>query len=279
MFQGFNLRHIFFLTRVYGRAVLRSGAGLLFLNMFLFSGLIIASVMIDTVKPIQQSLEEREKRNAEKAQKEEHRRIPQRPQTKEDVYRVFHRAIVAWFIGVKDEGDGQPGAHPFLDYLMDEQSPILSSYFIILLACIPFTSCMAAFNQYTGDIGTKGLRYLLLRTERINIFLSRFLGTLLFVNVISFAMIFAVVAFIVLKFPPATAGDTVSLFAWGFRGWFAVFVFGLPYLCLCSWISTLLDTPIVSLILSYLAVGFPILVLKIVGASIPGDFKLDGWTG
>lgn len=271
LFQGFNLRHILVLTVVYGRAVLRSGAGLLFLNLFLFTGLILASVMIDIIKPMQQNMEIREQAKAGK----EGRKAAPPPASQEQVIRQFHRVIVAWFLGVKDEGEGKEGRSPFLDYLMTEQSPILSTYFILLLVAIPFTTCMAAFNLLSGDIGTKGLRYLLLRTERVNIFLSRFLGTFIFVNVISFAMIFVVIFFHLLKFPPADNAGVVSVCLWGFRGWLAVLVLGLPYLALCGLLSAMVDTPIVSMVLCYLSVGFPILVLKFVGNSLPANLNAD----
>ena len=45
---------------------------------------------------------------------------------------------------------------------------------------MPFVISFLAFNQISGDVQNHGLRYLLLRTARCNIFFGRFIGTVLF---------------------------------------------------------------------------------------------------
>ena len=55
---------------------------------------------------------------------------------------------------------------PQLRFLLREQPALLSVMFLILLALEPFMMGFGGFNQLSGDIANRGLRYLLLRTGR-----------------------------------------------------------------------------------------------------------------
>jgi hypothetical protein len=52
-----------------------------------------------------------------------------------------------------------------LDYLTTDKPVLISAILVLLLLVTPFLSCLAGFNQTAGDISTRGLRFLLIRTE------------------------------------------------------------------------------------------------------------------
>ena len=182
---------------------------------------------------------------------------------------TFARPIVAWLVGADESAEERrPGdlsppekkKDPFVEHLIVEKPPILSAYLMILLMFVPFTTCIGSFNQLSGDIGTKGLRYLLLRTERINIIIARFLGTFLFAAVTSLGAILLVVAYIAMSFDTHSFGE---LLLWGLWGWIAVLIFSLPYMCLSTWLSAAFDTPIATLFLCLMAAALPIIMINV----------------
>jgi len=70
-----------------------------------------------------------------------------------------------------------------------------------------------------------------------------------------------------------------ALLTWGLQGWIATLLVSLPYICLCTWMSCLVDSPFVALFLCYLTVGFPIVILKIASWSVAKALRVEnlGW--
>ena len=259
--QPIQWSHVTILARAYFRFAIRGGSGLVFLLAFMTIGLSVAGFMID---PLKQQI-----KNARKQVKQQ---IGGRVEVKdEDLMKPvvqFARPIVAWWVGA-DETDNKD---PLVEHLVIERPPILSAYLVVLFVIVPFTACLGAFNQLSGDIGTKGLRYLLLRTERINIIVARFLGTLLFTAAVTLAVILIVVVYISVNFDSESFG---SLLAWGLRGWLATMAFSLPYICLCTLISASIDSPIIALFLCLLTTGFPIIVINIAQTVTQSQLDLE----
>ncbi|MCH8829813.1 MAG: ABC transporter permease subunit [Planctomycetes bacterium] len=249
--QPIQWSHVSILARTHARYSVRGGSGLIYLLAYLMVGLSIAGVMFDSLKT---QLDLAKKQGAVKIEdKQAIKAIAQ-----------FARPVIAWWV----DADEEKGKDPFVEHLVVERPPLLSAYLLILMAFIPFTSCLASFNQLSGDIGTKGLRYLLLRTERINILVARFLGTLLFTAVISAAVMLLVVIYLAIQFDANSFGELLS---WGLVGWFAIIAFSLPYLLLGTWLSAVFDTPIATLVLCILATGFPIIFLKVAKVTLPNN--------
>jgi hypothetical protein len=134
-----------------------------------------------------------------------------------------------------------------VDYLVSDKPALISAILILLMLVTPSCSCLGAFNQTSGDIGTKGLRFLLIRTERQNIFLGRFLGTALFMFAV-FAALFAVLGmYVAAKIDVHPKGD---MLLWLAGGYLRVIIFALPYMALCAWISGAVSSPFGSLVLA-----------------------------
>ena len=150
--------------------------------------------------------------------------------------------------------------------------------FLILLAFVPFVMGFGGFNQLSGDIASRGLRYLLLRTSRLNIVISRFLGTLMFSAVTSLFTVATVVTYLAVRYDIYPIGE---LAGWGLYCWAALNVFSLPYLGLCTWISASIASPFGALALSQVAIYVPIVTLKFLGMNRAFDFdwldRLTPW--
>jgi len=64
--------------------------------------------------------------------------------------------------------------------LFVEHSPFLTMLFVMVAFMMPFFTMVAALDQNASDIGSKGIRFFLPRTGRMNLVAGRFLGTALF---------------------------------------------------------------------------------------------------
>ena len=170
--------------------------------------------------------------------------------------------VVEWVTGAEEED---------AEYLLRDNPALLSVILLIFLIVFPYIACVAGFNQTSGDIATRGLRYLLLRTERPNIFFGRFLGTLGF-TALSIGIVVVILGlYIGFKFKIYGFGEMAT---WLTQGWVAAIFIVLPYLALSAWVSGLIDSPFGSLALCLLLTGFPVIFLKLVDLAIKGD---QGW--
>ena len=237
------------------RFALRSGGGLMFLLIFLTAGLSIASLFITPI-------EELVKMDG-----------PDGMSAAEISRTILESGVVANAVEWITNSDSVQS-----EYLLEKQPALLSAILLILLIAVPFTTCFGAFNQTSGDIASRGLRYLLLRTERANIFLGRFVGVLLFTIVSVIGTMLVIILYVQLK---VGAYPGMALWVWGLQGLAAVFFLSLPYIALCAWISCLLDTPFGSLAICLLISGFSVVLLYVLKLALISSINVDpeslGW--
>jgi hypothetical protein len=222
-------RHLELFARHSVRHGVRGGAGLIAIFATLLVGLVMASVVITPLEALDRQIQRHgELDSAQVAQVEE--------QTRDEVMKVARKAM-GWAIGASDEQ---------VQYLTAEKPALISAILILLMVVTPLFACLGAFNQTSGDNATRGLRFLLIRTERPNIFLGRFIGTALFMAAV-FALLFAVLGIYILAkihvHPPG------AMAAWLVGGYFRMLLFSLPYVALCAWLSGSIDSPFGSLVL------------------------------
>ncbi len=79
-----------------------------------------------------------------------------------------------------------------------DRAPTLAAYFLIAIATVPMFVLFAASDQTANDIGSKYLRFLTPRCNRIEIFIGRFFGAVLLVALayIALTVIAALVAMV-----------------------------------------------------------------------------------
>ena len=220
----------------------RGGAGLVSLLLTLVLGLVMASVVIAP-------LEQTEKMAAGRGDSAE-----VAAKVNAQVITVTRKAI-DWAVSPSEAE---------LDYLTQDHPAVVSAILVLLFLVTPLLACLGGFNQTSGDIGTKGLRFLLIRTERPNIFVGRFIGTFLF-GAVTFAGLFAILAiYMSLRVHVHPAGEMI---AWLFQGYLRLIVFSLPYVALCAWVSCSIDSPFGSLVVALL-IAYLLPLMITIGAGI-----------
>ena len=224
-------RHVGLIAKTHVRYSIRGGAGLIFLIISMLAGLMMAGIVISPVEDIQ--------RMEKKAGGEGN--------TQKVLDEVVHK------VGIPAIKRFTSGDEEQAKYLALEKPALVSAFMVILMFFLPFLVSLGAFNQTAGDIGNRGLRYQLLRTERVNIFVGRFLGTAAFTFLVLGALMALVMLYLVIKAKFYPAGDVVL---WMLRGYLAMVVYALPWIALCAWISTVIDSAFGSLVVAVLIVMF-----------------------
>lgn len=248
--QDLNFHHLKLISTYAARYAIRGGTGLVFVILALSCGLLMAHFILSPVEQV------KEKNRAEGLEMKD-----------EDIVKNLidiARPVVVWVIGGASSKDaseeGMPdtkdengtSATEWASYLLDEKPALLSAVLLLMLFASPFLVALGAFNQFSGDVQTKGLRYQLLRTERTNIFFGRFLGTALYTVLVMALLISIIVLYLGLKINIYGWG---ALIVWSLRGLLALGIVCLPYVALCSWMSSMIDSPFGSLTINTLIVG------------------------
>jgi hypothetical protein len=152
---------------------LRSGPGILCLILTLLVGLGTAAVVLEPVDLMQA------------ANEREHLPVDQAKIMNSLVQ--FATPMVSWLVaGHLDATAGQAltpqqkaDADRWAHYLLAERPAPLSAVYMILCFSLPFLIALGAFDQVSGDIHARRLRFLLPRAHRATIFLGRAAGMML----------------------------------------------------------------------------------------------------
>ena len=235
-------RHIRLISLYWTRYAVRSGAGLVYLIIALIFGLSVAQMILT---PVEKIISDQKKQGIQVDVEETLDKIIQ-----------FSRPVVEWALGSKSEAKTEAATHPdtqppttsqsqWAAYLLDERPALLSIIWLILILGMPFIISFLAFNQFSGDIQSRGLRYLLLRTERSHIYIGRFLGTVIFSTVVIALIVATITLYVGAKIRIYPLG---MLWLWGLYGTLALSILMVPYIALCSWLSAQVDSPMLSLV-------------------------------
>jgi len=120
--------------------------------------------------------------------------------------------------------------------LFAEQAPTLSLFFLLFMALIPVFTLWGAGDQTATDIGTRHLRFLIPRCGRNEIYLGRFIGSLLFMTLVHAVIVGVGVAVALMT---DTHAGTV---AYGARILLVTFLYTLPYIALMSLYGAMLGS-------------------------------------
>ncbi len=225
---------------------IRGGSGLIALLLTLILGLILASVVISPLEAIDQSAAEVSGYGDLSASD----RDAMRERMNVQVISVTRKAI-DWAVDPTPEQ---------LDYLASDHPAAVSAILVLLILVTPLLSCLGGFNQTSGDIASKGLRFILIRTERPNIFIGRFIGTYIFSAVVYLALFAILAIYMAVKIQVHPTGD---MMLWLASGYLRLLVFSLPYIALCALISCAIDSAFGSLTIALLVVYLFPLVVKL----------------
>jgi hypothetical protein len=250
--KDLNPRHLKLISLYSSRHAIRGGTGLVFSILVLSCGLMIAYAVLQPIEIQKQQI-----KTQTENEMSDHAAM-------QNVLLVV-RPVVAWALGddaFKKNSQLQvdPQSASLINsekidwpsYLLDRQPALLSAIFLIMLFASPLLVALGAFNQFSGDVQSRGLRYQLFRTERTNIFFGRFLGTAMYTFIVMAALIAIIVLYIGFK---VRLYEWSALIVWSLRGILALCIVSLPYIALCSLLSSMIDSPFGSLTINSLVIA------------------------
>lgn len=242
--QQIDARQLGLVCRYSLRHSLRSGAGLVFVLMALFFSLTVAHLIIS---PFEMLVTRGEEMGA-----------VQGGEMVEQQVVSLARPAVEWALSPREVDDpaaqrqAEERTREWVSFVLDERPALLSAVLFILLFGMPLLIPFGAFNQTAGDIGNRGLRYQLLRTDRANIYYGRLLATLILAVIVQVFAVAVISLYIGLKIQ--IYGGTEML-SWSLQGLFALIAVSLPYVALCAWFSAANESPMVSLVICNIVIG------------------------
>ncbi|MDT8301457.1 MAG: ABC transporter permease subunit [Sedimentisphaerales bacterium] len=264
-----NITHIRLISLYWSRFAVRSGSGLVYLMIALVFGLSVAHIII---MPVERLMALQKKQTGQT-----------NPQAINKAILDIGQPIIQFVLGIKTfeqvakeaavtqmsppidtstSAQSTPGYDPWTDFLIQKKPALLSVIFLILIFGMPFVISFLAFNQISGDIQNHGLRYLLLRTERCNIFFGRFIGTALFSTAVMAIIIATITFYLGMKTRLYPAPD---LTIWALQGFLALSILMVPYIAVCSLISASVNSPFLSLVLAKVIIA-GVLLTAILGS-------------
>ncbi len=252
---GVRFRDLKIIGSTWMRFAFRSGGGVASLFLVMIVGLFIATICISSIETLGEGMGGRGVEQAELVQK-----------ISESSF--VSNTLTFVLSGTDDEKAAQG------DYLVHDRPAMLSLALLFLIYLVPFGVCAAAFNQTAGDIGSRGLRFILSRTERPNIFLGRFLSAFIFVAMAFAILITIVTGYLHFKLGIYPIGDLVLWCFWGILGFV---IYALPYVALASWVSCCMRTPFSALAMTLLAAVGSTMVLLIVGLILSAALSEQTW--
>lgn len=224
---------------------LRGGAGLVSIALTLMIGLVLSQCAVGPLETVDKIVAKAERGGTDQheyAKKEANKQLI-----------VLASQVMKWTADPSDEQ---------LEYLTEDKPAMISVLLVLLFFATPLFGCLGGFNQTAGDIGTKGLRFLLFRTERANIFWGRFLGTLAFTAMVNLLLFVILGIYMAAKIKVHPAGDTLM---WMAQGYLRLMVFTVPYVALCAWISSAMESAFGALAISLLVAFFAPLIFGFIG--------------
>jgi len=259
--KALTFSHIRLISLYWSRYVMRSGSGLVYLLIALIFGLSVAHILI---MPVELLIKQQKQKTDQMNPQEVRNKI---------IY--IGQPIAQWVLGLKsmkeivqenavpqrnfpnnpadrDMGISNIGLDPWISFLLEKRPALLSAIFLVLLFGMPFVISFLAYNQVSGDIQSHGLRYLLLRTERRNIYFGRFLGTVIFSTVVIAIIVATITFYLGMKTRIYPAQPLVG---WAVHGFLALSILMVPYIAVCSFISASVDSPFLSLVLAKLIIA------------------------
>ncbi|MFT7617310.1 MAG: hypothetical protein ACI97A_000946 [Planctomycetota bacterium] len=252
IFTGLRVSDLQIIGSTWMRFAFRSGGGVVSLFLVLVIGLMIPVAAITQIEKLATPMGASELSQSER------------------IKMISESSIITGIVeGLVEDGDDDGGE--ITSYLIKEKPAMLSLALLMMLYIVPFGACAAAFNQTAGDIGSRGLRFILPRVERSNIFLGRFISAFLFVTLSFVILISVVTGYLYFKISIYSFSD---LALWGMQGIVSYALYALPYVALAAWISCCMKSAFSAMAMTYLAALGPSLFLQIVKA-IFSKFGLD----
>lgn len=145
------------------------------------------------------------------------------------------------------------------------RSATLSTFFLIAVSTIPFFVLFAASDQTANDIGSKYLRFLIPRCNRIEIYVARFLGAALLV-----AMAYVLVTCVAMLMALFVDNTSIAvILVDGVLVSLSLVVYSLPFIALMSLCSVVVGSAGLSALVGISFYVVVLVVVAVVGIKMP----------
>lgn len=194
------------------------------------------------------------------------------------LFLVFFAVFWLWLFSKLAGGAAQWLANPegnvIIGWLFDPKvarslfigrSPTLSAFFLLAVSTVPMFVLFAASDQTANDIGSKYLRFLTPRCNRIEIFVARFLGATLLVAM-AYVVITAV-AMVMAIFVDNTSLSTVL--ADSILVVLSLVVYALPFIALMSLCSVVVGSAGLSALVGISVYVVVLVVVAVIDIKMP----------
>jgi ABC-type transport system involved in multi-copper enzyme maturation permease subunit len=129
-------------------------------------------------------------------------------------------------------------------FLLREKPGVLSLLFLLLCLILPSIIVFSGFNQISEDSRNKGLRYLLMRTRRRDIFFGKYLASVLLTWILLILLFLCILLYIHLKLDLYPFD---LLLGWSLRGLLGFALISLPAVAIALGFSGAIDSGVGSL--------------------------------
>ena len=159
------------------------------------------------------------------------------------LFMVLYGIIWFWILWKLSGGGAswlaQPDGNAFASWLLDpavarhlflDNPPTLSAFFVLALTLLPIFVLWGAGDQTASDIGNKHLRFLIPRCGRLEIYVGRFIGAVIFIS--GFHLILVTAASLISA--GADANGVAASLSFGLRVAFVVLLYALPYVAIMA---------------------------------------------
>ncbi len=194
------------------------------------------------------------------------------------LFLVFFGVFWLWLFSKLTGGAAQWLANPegsmLISWLFDpavarslfvNRSPTLSAFFLLAVSTVPVFVLFAASDQTANDIGSKYLRFLTPRCNRIEIFVARYLGAVLLVAM-SYVVITLIATVIAVSVDDVSVGavlvDMVLVML-------SLVVYSLPFIALMSLCSAVVGSAGLSALVGISVYVVVLLVVSVIGIKMP----------
>ncbi len=123
-------------------------------------------------------------------------------------------------------------------FLIRKKPAFLSVLFLLFCMIIPAIVIFSSFNQISGDAKNRGLRYILMRTDRQSLFLGKLIGSIVVTFFFLLVLFAAIVTYVHIKLG---LYPFQALIQWGLRGLIGFTIISIPYITLALTFSGIIN--------------------------------------
>ncbi|MCF6300442.1 MAG: hypothetical protein L3J52_04915 [Proteobacteria bacterium] len=194
------------------------------------------------------------------------------------LFLVFFAVFWFWVLWELSDGAAQwltnPEGSLLISWLLDpvvakalfvNRAPTLSVFFLLAVSTIPLFVLFAASDQTANDIGSKYLRFLIPRCNRLEIFIARFIGAVLLVS-LAYTIITAFAGLISLL---VDGKGTVLILADSLLIMCLLIVYAIPFIALMSLCSVVVGSAGLSALVGISIYTLLLVIISVIKLKMP----------